>query len=106
MPRPGCRARTGPAGIAGASFALLFIGLNRAGAGSGLWPAAASQVCAVLAVTCLGALTGEARLPLRNISGLAALTGVTGAAGELLYFYATHEGLLAVTRSLPRCTRQ
>ena len=37
---------------------------------------------------------------MRNISGLAALTGVTGAAGELLYFYATHAGLLAVTAVL------
>ena len=86
--------------LAGASFALLFIGLNRAGAGSGLSPAAASQVSAVVAVTCLGAFFGEARLPRRNVSGLAALTGVTGAAGELLYFYATHAGMLAVTAVL------
>ncbi len=86
--------------LAGAGFALLFIGLNRAGSGSGLWPAAASQVSAVVAVACLGAFIGEARRPVRSVSGLAALTGVTGAAGELLYFYATHAGLLAVTAVL------
>lgn len=86
--------------LAGAGFALLFVGLNRAGARSGLWPVAASQVSAVVAVTCLGAFIEEERRPLRDVGWLAALTGVTGAAGELLYFYATHAGLLAVTAVL------
>ena len=86
--------------LAGASFAVLFIALNRAGTGSGLWPAVASQVTALVAVTCLGALTGEARLPSRRATGPAALTGATGAAAEVLYFYATHAGLLAVTAVL------
>ena len=49
--RPGGRdrRRDGPAGsgvaaglVAGACFALLFIGLDRAGSGSGLWPVAAT----------------------------------------------------------------
>ena len=86
--------------IAGASFALLFIALNRAGGGSGPWPLVASQFTALAVVVCLGAATGEARLPARHAAGLAALTGVTGAAGEGLNFYATHAGLLAVTAVL------
>jgi drug/metabolite transporter (DMT)-like permease len=86
--------------VAGAGFAVLFIALNRAGAGSGLWPVVASQITALAAVACLGAATGELRLPPRSASGLAALTGVTGAAGTVLYFYATHAGLLAVTAVL------
>ena len=61
--------------LAGASFAVLFIALNRAGTGSGLSPAVATQVTALVAVTCLGALTGEARLPPRRATGPAALTG-------------------------------
>ena len=86
--------------LAGASFAVLFIALNRAGTGSGLWPVVSSQVSALVTVVCLGAVTGEARLPARRACGPAALTGVTGAAGEVLYFYATHAGLLAVTAVL------
>jgi len=85
---------------AGAGFAVLFIALNRASAASGLWPVVASQATALVAVACLGAATGEMRLPPRHASGLAALTGVTGAAGTVLYFYATHAGLLAVTAVL------
>ncbi len=86
--------------VAGAGFAVLFIALNRAGAGSGLWPVVASQITALAAVACLGAVTGQLRLPPRSASGLAALTGVTGGAGTVLYFYATHAGLLAVTAVL------
>ena len=85
--------------LAGASFALLFIALNRAG-GSGPWPLVASQFTALAVAVCLGAATGDARLPARPAAGIAALTGVTGAAGEGLYFYATHAGLLAVTAVL------
>ena len=47
----------------------------------------------------MGAATGEGAC-LRGMLRLAALTGVTGAAGEGLYFYATHAGLLAVTAVL------
>jgi drug/metabolite transporter (DMT)-like permease len=86
--------------LAGASFAVLFIALNRAGTGSGLWPIAATEVTALVAVTCLAAATGEAHLPPRRAIWPVALTGVTGTAGTVLYFYATHAGLLAVTAVL------
>jgi drug/metabolite transporter (DMT)-like permease len=86
--------------VAGACFALLFIGLNRAGSGSGLWPVAATQA-AELAVACGVALvTGNLRRPGRRPGRLAAITGVTGAAGTILYFFATHDGFLAVTAVL------
>jgi drug/metabolite transporter (DMT)-like permease len=60
--------------IAGACFALLLIGLDRAGSRSGLWPAAAAEV--------------------------AELAVAVGAAGTLFYFYAAHDGLLAVVAVL------
>ncbi len=36
--------------VAGAGFALVFIGLNQAGAGSGLWPVAVAQVAEIVVI--------------------------------------------------------
>jgi drug/metabolite transporter (DMT)-like permease len=90
-----------PAGVsyglgAGAGFAFLFIGLDRAGSSSGLWPVFCSQVTALVAITCVAAFTGDLRLPGRRGGWLAAATGLTGAPGTILYFLATHRGLLAI----------
>jgi drug/metabolite transporter (DMT)-like permease len=82
---------------AGTGFGVLFIGLNRAGSSRDLWPLAISQVTSLVAVILLGAVRGQLRLPARRASGLAVITGVTGAVGGLCYFLATHAGLLAVT---------
>jgi len=86
--------------VAGAFFALLFIGLDRAGSGSGMWPvaaAAAGEVVAALvaavAVHSFVLCGGRARL-------LAVIAGVTAAIGSILFFYATHQGFLAVTAVL------
>jgi uncharacterized membrane protein len=86
--------------VAGAFFALLFIGLDRAGSGSGLWPVAAAAagelaaaLIAAVAVRSFRLCGGRARL-------LAVITGVAGAAGTILFFVATHHGLLAVTAVL------
>ena len=86
--------------VAGAFFALLFIGLDRAGSGSGLWPvaaAAAGELVAALvaaaAVRSFRPCGGRARL-------LAVITGVAGAVGTILFFLATHQGFLAVTAVL------
>jgi len=104
-PSPGKPAITGrrwlPAGVsyglvAGACFALLFIGLNQAGSGSGLWPVFCSQVAALLAVGCVAAFTGDFRLPEANGGRLAVIAGLTGGPGTILFFLATHHGLLAV----------
>jgi drug/metabolite transporter (DMT)-like permease len=83
--------------LAGVGFAVLFIGLNRAGSSSDLWPVAISQVTALLAVGLLGAVRGQLRVPGPRVGWLAVITGVAGAAGSLCFFIATHAGLLAVT---------
>jgi len=82
---------------AGVGFAVLFIGLNRAGSGSDLWPLVIAQVTGLAAVCLVGAGRGQLRAPAARAGWLAIVTGVTGAAGTLLYFIATHAGLLAVT---------
>ncbi len=82
---------------AGAGFGVLFIGLNRAGSGSDLWPAVIAQLAGLAFVSVLGVARGQLRLPRGRASWLAVLTGVTGAGGTLCYFVATHAGLLAVT---------
>lgn len=83
--------------VAGAGFGVLFIGLNRAGSGSDLWPAVIAQLAGLAFVCVLGAARGQLRLPHRRAGWLAVVTGVTGAGGTLCYFVATHAGLLAVT---------
>ncbi len=104
--------------VAGAGFALLFIGLDRAGSDSGLWPvaaAAAGELAAAVAAVVVAGLaargTGEGRnaspagggafrLPDGRARRLAVVTGATGAAGTILFFFATHQGFLAVTAVL------
>jgi drug/metabolite transporter (DMT)-like permease len=86
--------------IAGACFALLFIGLDRAGSGSGLWPVAAASVAELASAFGVAAVTGNVRLPGAGTRRLAVITGATGALGTILYFFATHEGFLAVTAVL------
>jgi len=86
--------------LAGACFALLFIGLDQAGSDSGLWPVAAAAVgelaAALVAAVAVRSFTlcgGRARL-------LAAIAGAGGAGGTILFFLATHHGYLAVTAVL------
>ena len=86
--------------IAGACFALLLIGLARAGSGSGLWPAAAAEVAELAVAVTAAAVTGNLRLPRGRPGWLSVFTGVTGAVGTVCYFYATHHGLLAVVAVL------
>jgi drug/metabolite transporter (DMT)-like permease len=83
--------------VAGACFALLFIGLNEAGSGSGLWPVFSGQAAACIAVACAAAVTRDLRRPEGDGSWLAALTGIAGAPAMIFYFLATHHGLLALT---------
>ena len=86
--------------VAGACFALLFIGLDRAGSGSGLWPVAATQVAELAVALAVAVATRNVRLPGSRPRLLAAITGAAGAAGTILFFFATHEGFLAVTAVL------
>ena len=89
--------------VAGACFALLFIGLDRAGTaapGSGLWPVAATQVTELTAALVVAVATRNVGLPAARPRLLAAITGAAGAAGTILFFFATHQGFLAVTAVL------
>jgi drug/metabolite transporter (DMT)-like permease len=82
---------------AGAGFAVFFIAFNRAGSGSGLWPVIAGDAAGlpVLAGSALPAR--QLGLPPAGSRALAVATGATAAAGTVLYFVASHHGLLAVT---------
>jgi len=97
--------------VAGAGFALLFIGLDRAGSGSGMWPVAAAAVGELAAAAGAAVLAGLAARPTAAAGGvfrladsrarlLAVVTGAAGAAGTILFFFATHQGFLAVTAVL------
>lgn len=82
---------------AGAGFGLFFIGLDRAGSGSDLWPIVVSQVAALITVSGVAATTRQLGLPQAGARGLAILTGAIGGVGTLAFFLAAHHGLLAVS---------
>jgi drug/metabolite transporter (DMT)-like permease len=100
--KPGGRPAAGVVAglIAGAGFALLFVGLNRAGSGTGLWPVATAQVAELAGAFVAAAVTGNLRLPGQQAGRLAVITGLTGSAATVLFFVATHHGFLAVTSVL------
>ena len=88
--------------LAGLGFAVLFIGLQRAGRGEGLWPTAASQLVAALPMLAL-----YARSP-RRASGPedawlrygAILAGALVALAAICFFLGTQRGLLTVVAVL------
>lgn len=82
---------------AGAGFALFFIAFNRAGSGSGLWPVIAAEVASLPVLAGCMLPAGQLGLPPPGARSLAVATGATAAAGTVLYFVASHHGLLAVT---------
>ena len=86
--------------VAGACFALLLIGLNRAGSGGGLWPVAAAEAAELALAVAVAAVTRNLRLPVARPGRLAVIAGAAGAAGTILYFFASHDGFLAVTAVL------
>jgi drug/metabolite transporter (DMT)-like permease len=86
--------------VAGGCFALLLIGLNRAGSGGGLWPVGAAEVTELAVAGAVAAATRNLRLPGGRPGWLAVIAGVAGAAGTILYFFASHDGFLAVTAVL------
>jgi drug/metabolite transporter (DMT)-like permease len=98
----GPRSRTGTADglLSGAGFALEFVGLERAGNASGLWPVAISQTTALLLV----ALMVAARRPVldlgRDSSVLAAGAGLLSLLATGFYFLASQAGLLTVAAVL------
>src|SRR4029077_18425933 len=87
----------------GAGFAVLFIGLDFAGDGSGLWPVVANELAGVVVVTSarLVALPGlERRPPATRDLALGSLVGVIGAGSSAAYFLATTAGLLSIVTVL------
>jgi drug/metabolite transporter (DMT)-like permease len=82
-----------PGLIAGVGFAVLFIGLDRAGDDSGLWPVAAGQSTAFLVITAVALAWRPASA---RPSWTAAWPGVFGGFATVLYFLATHHGSLSV----------
>jgi uncharacterized membrane protein len=89
--------------LAGLCFALLLVGLNLAGDGSGLWPVVAGQVCGVviLGIVLVGTLRrlGNIRIGRRD-AGVAAAVGVLGAVASTSYFLSTQAGLLSIVAVL------
>jgi len=83
--------------VAGAGFAGLFIGLNRAGSSHDLWPAAVAQGAAFVTALCIAAAARQLARPTRRIYLLGALTGATSAVGTIFFFLSTHLGMLAIT---------
>lgn len=86
--------------VAGAAFGLMFVALAQAGDHAGLWPVACEQTSALVFVLA-AALRSRASLGLsvRTI-GLPVVAGVSGMAATLLYFYATHFGMLTTVAVL------
>lgn len=88
--------------LAGLGFAVLFIGLQRAGRGEGLWPTAASQVVAALPMLALHARA--LRRPVEPQDGWLrfgpVLVGALVALAAIFFFLGTQRGLLTVVAVL------
>ena len=85
---------------AGLAFGILFVGLAQAGRNAGLWPVASEQTGTLLITL---AVAVKSRQPLRipvRAAGLPVLTGASGMAATLAYFYATHFSMLAIAAVL------
>jgi uncharacterized membrane protein len=96
----------GPSGarwgvLAGLGFALLFIGLDRAGTDSGAWPLLSSEVTSVLLIApwALRTLVAAGR-PARRPAALAVVAGVLAGLANLAFLAATGHGELAVVAVL------
>ena len=93
--------------LAGVGFAVMFIGLQRAGRGSSLWPTALEQaVSAVPVLAFYGWTVARRPAPVASGSGWLGWAGVPIAVGVLvslavtLYFLATRLGMLTIVAVL------
>ena len=86
---------------AGVGFAALFVSLNRAGTGSGVWPVAIGQATGLGLVVAVVAVLGLRRdVDVRTVSRVwtgAVPAGLLGGAATIAFFYATQAGLLSVS---------
>lgn len=81
--------------LAGLGFAVLFVCLDRAGDGAGLWPVAAGQVTAAVVLGVIAISSGRGA-PRRAASWTAVWPGILGASATILYFFAAREGAMAI----------
>ena len=100
-------AKTGSSGaldgvLAGLGFSVLFIGLQRAGHGEGLWPTAASQTVAAFPMIALHAraLRRPVERQDRWLRHGPLLVGVLVALAAICFFLGTQRGLLTVVAVL------
>jgi len=86
--------------LAGLGFGLLFVALDRAGDGSGLWPVVAGQATSTVLLAGVAARglsgAGDRRGVTRGGIMAAVGVGVLGAAATTCYFLSTHAGMLAI----------
>ena len=88
--------------LAGLGFAVLFIALQRAGRGEGLWPTAASQIVGVLPMLALHAraLRQPVEAGDRWLRFGPILAGVLVALAAICFFLGTQRGMLTVVAVL------
>jgi len=82
--------------IAGVCFAVLFIGLDRAGTRSGTWPLVSGQLVALVLIAAAAWRGRGVAIRWRRVGPLAAATGLLGGVGNILFLSATGKGELAV----------
>jgi drug/metabolite transporter (DMT)-like permease len=82
--------------VAGAGFALMFIALDRAGGDHGLIPVILGQLSALAIFSFAQMRTGFNGLPSWKSLGISTAAGISGCAAVILYFIATHVGLLVI----------
>jgi drug/metabolite transporter (DMT)-like permease len=86
--------------IAGAAFGVMFVALARTGGRTGLWPLAFEQTGALAMVLAVAVITrASLRQSLRD-GAASALNGVGGLVATLLYYLATHAGMLSTVAVL------
>jgi len=86
--------------IAGVAFGVLFVALAQAGGHAGLWTMASEQIGSLMFVLVAAMAThAPLRLPIRDAAAAASI-GVASLIATLLYFVATHTGMLATVAVL------
>ncbi|HEY9472959.1 MAG TPA: EamA family transporter [Mycobacteriales bacterium] len=82
--------------VAGLGFAVLFVALQRAGTGAGLWPLLAAQLSSLGLLASFGLATGRRLRPeTAQLPGVVA-AGLLGVSAVLLFVLATGHGLLSI----------
>jgi drug/metabolite transporter (DMT)-like permease len=93
----GARSAALHGALAGCGFALLFIGLDRAGTHAGMWPLPASEIVGFgVVVGFAGRKLAHAGRPQRRDLVYVVASGVIAVGGALLFLLATGHGELSI----------